>query len=159
MLDAEHDHYACVERALARAEALCEVRGERLTPIRRRVLELVWADHAGVKAYDLLEQLRQDGRSAQPPTVYRALDFLMRLGLIHRIESQNAFIGCIEPERPHHAVLLVCQQCGLVEEIPEHPLLSDLKALAEEHGFEPKHPVVEYFGLCPQCRTVKHSLH
>ena len=97
-----HDHSQCVDSALADADALCARQGVRLTALRRRVLELVWQSHKPLGAYDILGTLsEEDGRRAAPPTVYRALDFLMENGLIHRIASLNAFIGCVRPEHSH----------------------------------------------------------
>src|SRR5882724_8224269 len=96
-----HDHQHCIDDALVRAATICAQSGGRLTPLRRRVLELVWHSHAPVGAYDILDALRRDGRPAAPPTAYRALEFLLGHGLIHRIESLNAFVGCAQPERPH----------------------------------------------------------
>src|SRR3546814_13619005 len=94
-----HDHDHCVSHALAEADSLCARQGVRLTALRKRVLELVWQSHKPLGAYDILAQLtEQDGRRAAPPTVYRALDFLLENGLVHRIASLNAFIGCNHPE-------------------------------------------------------------
>ncbi|MCK5914330.1 MAG: transcriptional repressor, partial [Desulfuromusa sp.] len=88
----DHDHLSCIAAAMANAEQLCQHRGKRFTAIRRRVFELVWQQHKPIGAYEVLEKLQQDGRAA-PPTVYRALDFLLELGLVHRIASLNAFVG------------------------------------------------------------------
>ena len=82
---APHNHDHCIVDALQRAEALCEQRNVRLTPIRRRVLELVWHSHAPIGAYAILDQLKTTDRSAAPPTVHRALDFLLEHGLVHRL--------------------------------------------------------------------------
>src|SRR5262245_4876474 len=107
-----HDHDRCVTDALSAAEAVCARAGDRLTPLRRRVLELVWASHRPAGAYALLDRLREDGRGAAPPTVYRALDFLLERGLIHRIESLNAFVGCAHPGENHLVQFLICRSCG-----------------------------------------------
>src|SRR5687767_3862769 len=96
-----HDHALCVDDALAAAERQCAAKGARLTEQRRRVLELIWKSHAPVGAHTLLDRLREQGVRAQPPTVYRALEFLVENGLIHRIESLNAYIGCAEPAERH----------------------------------------------------------
>ena len=94
-----HDHEKCVAEAIAAAEARCARDGRSFTPLRRRVLELVWSSHGPVGAYELLDELRAERRGAAPPTVYRALDFLMGNGLIHRIESLNAYVGCGSPDQ------------------------------------------------------------
>ena len=106
-----HDHSHCVHSALSEADVLCAQKGLRLTALRRRVLELVWQSHKPLGAYDILAVLsEQDGRRAAPPTVYRALDFLLDNGLVHRIASLNAFIGCSHPEHAHQGQFLKLAQ-------------------------------------------------
>ena len=102
---------------LQQAESQCHTRGVRFTPIRRRVLELIAENGGGLKAYDLLDQLSTEHAAARPPTVYRALEFLIEQGLVHRIESQNAYVACACPEHAHGFQLLICRQCGYVEEL------------------------------------------
>jgi Fur family zinc uptake transcriptional regulator len=119
---ARHDHRSCVTQAMATAARLCTERGARLTPLRRRVLELIWrghapAKHAPVRAYDLLARLSDKGARAAPPTVYRALEFLLAHGLIHRIESLNAYVGCMHPEGAHGGQFLICEDCGAAAEV------------------------------------------
>src|SRR5918995_5952602 len=108
----DHDHARCIDAALDRAAALCARRGARLTELRRRVLELVWQGHAAVKAYDVLDRLGRKAGSAKPPTVYRALDFLIAHGLVHRLESLNAYVGCPMPDASHEGQFLICGACG-----------------------------------------------
>ena len=114
--DSGHDHRACVQGALRDAETLCARRGVRLTPARRRVLELIWQSHRPSGAYDLLERLAADGHRPSPPTVYRALDFLLRQGLVHRVSSRNAFVGCNHPGDDHMAQLFICDRCDVAFE-------------------------------------------
>ena len=147
-----HDHALCVDDALAQAEANCRRRGVRLTPIRRRVLELIWRRHEPVKAYDLLDSLKSDHRSAAPPTVYRALDFLMEEGLIHRIESLNAYVGCGDPGNPHLGQFLICKHCNAVAELNDPDIRDLLVRKAENLGFEVNWQTIEINGVCPQCR-------
>jgi len=128
---AEHDHQGCITTALAVAERLCEERGVRFTPLRRRVLELIWSNHESVKAYDLLDAMKAFDKSAKPATVYRTLDFLLDQGLIHRIESLNAFVGCRQPERRHQLLLLICERCHTVD---ERPALELIDAASREIG-------------------------
>ena len=109
-----HDHEHCIEDAVSAAEKLCAAKGLRFTPLRRRVLELVWSGHKPVGAYALLDQLRDEDLGSAPPTIYRALDFLIEHGLIHRIERMNAFIGCSHPGEAHRGFFLICgamRQC------------------------------------------------
>lgn len=145
----DHDHGRCVDAAMEAAEAECRRRGARLTDIRRRVLELVWTSHAPVGAYALLERL---GRGAAPPTVYRALDFLLAHGLIHRIETQNAYVGCSHPGQPHAGLFLLCRQCGAVAELAEADIAGAVERGAAAFGFEVTRLTVEAEGLCPSCR-------
>ncbi|MFP4639809.1 MAG: transcriptional repressor [Guyparkeria sp.] len=149
---ASHDHDQCIEAALARAEAICREAGARLTPIRREVLKEVWANHEATKAYDLIERLSRHGEQVKPPTVYRALDFLLAQGLIHRIESLNAFIGCAHPQDPHQAILLICSHCGDIEEQSSETVHTTLGELAARSGFAVRSEVVELRGLCRRCR-------
>lgn len=147
-----HDHAHCIASALAQADALCEQRGARLTKNRRRVLELVWQSHAPVGAYELLERLREDGLRAAPPTVYRALEFLMSQGLVHRIETRNAFVGCPQPQHEHQAQYLLCEACGDAVEIDVGGVRRRIEALAAEHGFTVAAQTIEARGLCRRCQ-------
>ncbi len=148
-----HQHERCVEAALAEAEVTCRRSGQRLTTLRRRVLELVWAGHAPVKAYDLLERLRAERARAAPPTVYRALDFLCQEGLVHRIESLNAYVGCGEPQRPHRAQFLICRDCGTVAELDDTEVSGLIAGRAGRMGFEVQRETIEVVGRCAACRA------
>lgn len=150
-LVAEHDHAACIDAALDRAAELCARRGARLTRVRRRVLELVWQGHAAVKAYDLLTELGRKGGAAKPPTVYRALDFLMAHGLVHRLESLNAYVGCPQPEPPHEGQFLICNSCGQVSEFEAPAIQSAIEAQAASAGFAVAQRTVEVHGVCGGC--------
>jgi Fur family zinc uptake transcriptional regulator len=146
-----HDHQHCIDDALDRAAALCEQRGSKLTDIRRRVLELVWRSHAPVGAYDLLDEIRKDGRIAAPPTVYRALDFLREQGLVHRLESLNAFVGCPRPDRSHVSQFLICTGCQAVAELDAPEVGSAVSQSAAKAGFAVDRMTIEMHGLCPAC--------
>lgn len=147
-----HDHRSCIAEALAQAKTVCAQQGGRLTPQRQQVLELVWREHKPVGAYELLDRLRKAGLKAAPPTVYRALDFLLAHGLIHRIESLNAFTGCTTPGKPHHGQFLVCSHCQHVAELDDSAINHQLDASARQLGFEIERQTVEISGLCPRCR-------
>ncbi|SFR63166.1 Fur family transcriptional regulator, zinc uptake regulator [Marinobacter daqiaonensis] len=149
-----HNHNACVRDALAEAQAICQARNARLTPIRRRVLELVWESHKPLGAYDLLAVLAQEGHNAAPPTVYRALDFLQQQGLVHRIASLNAFVGCAHARENHTGMFLICQQCRNVHELASGPVAEAVNAASSEQGFEPLDTTIEVAGLCPACRAI-----
>ncbi len=133
------------------AEVLCLERGARLTELRRRVLALIWESHAPVGAYAIMEMLRREGRRAMPPTVYRALDFLQEQGLVHRIASLNAFIGCSHPADAHAIQYVICRRCGTVAEIENSAIGGAVAASARELGFDMTGQTVEIAGTCRDC--------
>lgn len=146
-----HDHSRCIESALRDADALCLSRGVRFTPIRRRVLRLIWSEHAAVKAYDLLDHLKDTDPAAKPATVYRALDFLLEQGFIHRIESLNAFIGCSAMGAPHELLLMICDQCHHVQEYPAPDVMTAVAEEVRAARFRPRSQTFEIHGLCAVC--------
>ncbi len=147
-----HDHGSCVGTALDRATAVCATRGVRLTELRRQVLELVWQGHEPVGAYAVLEALRLRHPGAAPPTVYRALDFLIEQGLIHRIESLNAYVGCPRPERPHVSQFLICTGCHAAAELDDPAIAKAVVRRAGELGFTVERQTIELRGYCARCR-------
>jgi Fur family transcriptional regulator, zinc uptake regulator len=150
--DTGHDHRNCLRGALDRAAALCRDRGVRLTPIRRRVLELVWGGHRPLGAYDILEALQAERSGAAPPTVYRALDFLREQGLVHRIESRNSFVGCPDPNTPHGGQFLICHTCGQAAELNDSTIDDAIRSSAARAGFAIARRTIEIEGECPNCR-------
>jgi Fur family zinc uptake transcriptional regulator len=146
-----HDHGNCVANAMATAEELCRRRGLRFTALRRRVLTLVWDNHKPVGAYDILDRLGAEGRRAAPPTVYRALDFLIEAGLVHRLDSLNAFIGCPDPARSHSGQFLICRQCRTVVELDDRDIDTLVEDKAKQLGFSAVHQMLEIQGLCSHC--------
>lgn len=140
-----------VRATLTCAERLCRERGVRLTPQRKLVLRLITESDRPLGAYELLERMRTNTRRPAPPTIYRALDFLLQQGLIHRIESLHAFVGCPHPEHPHTGQFLVCTGCGQVDEIGDGRLDRELEQKVRRAGFHPKRPVLELLGLCANC--------
>ncbi|WP_296247031.1 zinc uptake transcriptional repressor Zur [Pseudomonas sp. UBA4194] len=148
-----HDHSHCVNSALSEADALCSKQGVRLTALRRRVLELVWQSHKPLGAYDILAVLSdQDGRRAAPPTVYRALDFLLDNNLVHRIASLNAFIGCNHPEHAHQGQFLICRDCHVAVELEQKTISDAIVNSALGVGFAVEGQTVEVVGLCAACQ-------
>jgi Fur family zinc uptake transcriptional regulator len=115
------------------------------------VLELIWSSHKTVKAYDLLERIKPLQHTAKPATIYRALDFLIEQGLIHRVESLNAFIGCCCSERSHEQLLLICKQCQQVEERPASAVMQALATELNLAGFTVHSKAIEIQGLCAKC--------
>lgn len=150
-LRSHHDHSRCIEDALAAAAELCRQTNARLTPLRRRVLEIVWQSHKPLGAYAILDILAGEGHRPMPPTVYRALDFLLAHGLVHRIPSLNAFIGCSEPGRHHDGQYLICRACGTVAELTAGGPAADIARTARGHGFTVESVLIEAVGLCPAC--------
>lgn len=148
----EHDHGRCVATAMADAARHCRTRGARLTPLRARVLEIVWQSHKPAGAYDILAVLTAEGRSAAPPTVYRALDFLIEHGLVHRLASLNAVVGCRRPGHAGAGQFLICRTCGNAAEINDAGIERAIEGSAAAHGFETHGNNVEITGICPDCR-------
>lgn len=150
-----HNHARCSSEALRRAEALCAARGVRLTDIRRAVLKLVWQSHVPVGAYGLLAQLNRGGGTVAPMAVYRALEFLMQQGLVHRLASLNAYIGCAHMNDNHAdghtAQFLICKNCGTAAELESAALTRALQQAVAERGFTMGTQIVEIGGLCPHC--------
>ena len=139
---------------VAAVERACNERGLRLTAIRARVLSLVAAAGKPIKAYDLLEQVREGegAGAAAPPTVYRALDFLLANGFIHKLESINAFVACHHPSSAQHSVpFLICNRCHSATELEDAGIVATLDAAARALGFAPQAQTLEVHGLCGKC--------
>lgn len=150
----DHDHQRCASDAIAHAEAICAVRRERLTPIRRRVLEALLASHQPLGAYELIDRLAVRGARPAPITIYRALDFLREQALVHRIESRNAFIACVHNhESADPVVFLICEKCGAVGEAASAAVADTIKSASRAAGFSPKTPVIEISGVCAHCKA------
>lgn len=147
-----HKHQECQESAIATAKVHCDASGLRLTPIRQRVLELVWQSHEPVKAYDVLDKLKQNHASSAPPTVYRALDFLQEQGFVHKIESLNAYVGCGNPEESHTGQFFICCDCGSVAELDDADISGLIQKKAKRFGFKVDNEMVEIKGHCQECR-------
>ncbi len=138
---------------MATAEAVCLERGQRLTAIRRRVLDELLASHKPLGAYEIIDRLADQGTRPAPITAYRALEFLRENGLVHRIESRNAFIACVHDHPAGEPVVfLICEHCGAVGEASSADLAASLMSAARAAGFTPKSPVIEIGGVCNHCR-------
>jgi Fur family zinc uptake transcriptional regulator len=139
-------------RVIREVEQRCKRDHLRLTPTRRRVLELVLEADGPVKAYDLLDRLKSEQPNAAPPTIYRALEFLLEHHFIHRLETMNAFVSCFHPEDQHQGQFLICEHCGHVTEVAEDTLSDDLERVARDADFSPNRQVLEVYGTCGDCR-------
>lgn len=148
-----HDHGVCISDCVQAVEAQCRAAGWQLTPVRRRVLEILLGGHRAMGAYDILDKLRAEGLGSQPPVAYRALDFLVSHGFAHRVEKLNAFVACHHPGEEHVPAFLICRECDGVAEAPAEPAEGALGRTAQEAGFRIEGTVVEAMGLCPNCRT------
>jgi Fur family transcriptional regulator, zinc uptake regulator len=149
------DRSARAPEALAEAEAQCRARGLRLTPIRRDVLGALYSTHKPLGAYDIAADLAEKGHKRLAPiTIYRALEFLMAEGLVHRLASRNAFIACPHHHGPHELVaFLICESCGGVDELSSPALGQALSGLLRTERFEPHLQVLEISGCCGHCRA------
>jgi Fur family zinc uptake transcriptional regulator len=140
-----------LSHALADAERRCAAARERLTAPRHRVLDLLLRADGPLKAYDLIAAFGEDGEPAKPPTVYRALEFLERLGFAHRIESLNAYVPCRLEGESHAAAFLICSCCGAAEEF--EPDFAPGRAAAKAKGYAVSSVTLEARGLCPACQA------
>lgn len=148
---APHDHSRCAGDLMALAEAQLAEGGQRLTPVRRRTLQILLEAHRALGAYDVLERLAADGFGNQPPVAYRALEFLEEQGLAHRIRRLNAFTACMHPGETHAPAFLICRACNAVAEAPGRAVAQALAGAAQAVGFTVERSTVEAMGLCPGC--------
>jgi len=155
--EADHDHDRCVADVLADAERACRARQARLTARRRRVLAIVAESHTAIGAYDIIDRLAADGKRPSPITVYRALDFLMDQGLVHRLASLNAYVACHRASADHGAQFLICRRCGTIGEITDPQVERAIAGAAADVGFAVAAPLVEVAGLCANCRESRHG--
>lgn len=148
----DHDHHHCIASAMSAAENSCETNGLRLTPVRRRTLEILLEAHEALGAYDVLARLDRDGFGSKPPVAYRALTFLVDAGLAHRIERLNAFVACTHSDKTDHApAFLICTSCGTVAESEAGSAMQKPAAAA---GFQIERTVLEAEGICPSCQDI-----
>lgn len=148
------------DQIMSQAEKLCLQRGVRLTSQRAEVLRLMATQQSAISAYDLLDRLRVSEPQAKPPTVYRALDFLLEQGFIHRVESNNSYVICHHfEEPPHTSVMLVCDRCAAVDEKHAGGVENSIADLAQQAGFALRHSVIEAHGLCVNCAEVEACQH
>lgn len=148
-----HDHRQCIRRAVARAEQICGRKQASLTPLRRRILEIVWRKHDPIGAYEILAELGKDRDKVGPPTVYRALEFLQQVGLVHRLDSLNAYLGCERPDTEHAGEFLVCSRCRRATEIQDSVLSRAIEKRARSLGYTLDAYAVEIKALCKECEV------
>ncbi|MCY1127425.1 Fur family transcriptional regulator [Frigidibacter sp. RF13] len=148
-----HDHSNCCGGLIARADELAAERGLKLTPVRRRALEILLEEHRALGAYEVLERLAGEGFGNKPPVAYRALDFLVENGMAHRIARLNAFMACMHPGDDHTPMVMICRACRSVAEAPAEPVAAAVAESAASAGFAVEGTVVEALGLCSACRA------
>ncbi len=146
-----HDHASCIASALHQAQTRCAEQKLQFTPVRRRVLEILLQKHSALGAYEILDVLAADGLGSQPPMVYRALEFLVKHGLAHRIERLNAYTACTNPDHDHVPAFLICRACKTVAEAETGLAQGRLGATAKATGFTIERIAIEAEGLCPAC--------
>ena len=147
----QHDHNACVKKGMASAENRCAQEGLRFTSVRQKTLEILLQEHRALGAYEVLDRLREEGFGSQPPVAYRALEFLVANGFVHKIERLNAFIACANPGSAHSPAFMICRECESVAETQSMPARGALGDAAKAAGFVIEKTVVEAEGLCPTC--------
>lgn len=148
-----HDHQHCIDDALQNAHQICSDQKLRLTPIREQVLRLIWQNHRPLGAYDLLDMLTTiSARRVAPPTVYRALEFLLDIGLVHRINSLNAYIGCPAPSTAHPSYFFICTECKTAVECTHAKLHHDINTIGDDMGFIIHKHWLEVLGVCKDCQ-------
>lgn len=147
-----HDHSCCEGGVLDVADQRAREAGLRLTPVRRKALEILLESHRAMGAYEVLERLSEGGFGDQPPVAYRALDFLVENGLAHRIRRLNAYAACMHPETDHAPVFMICRECDAVAEALAQDVRSAVRRVAADAGFMVERVNVEVLGLCPPCQ-------
>lgn len=146
------NHKNCIDKALENAKIICENKNIRLTQLRMRVLEMIWeAGHKPVKAYDIINKMKGVDKACMPPTVYRALDFLMENNFVHKLNVDNSYIGCSEPRNCYHCYFVICNKCGEAKEFFNEKLSSLINFDMDEKKFKPSNIVFEIQGLCESC--------
>lgn len=147
----KHDHRTCISVGLAAAEAHCLAEGLRFTQVRRKALEILLQEHRALGAYEILGKLSDAGLGSQPPVAYRALEFLVAEGFVHKIERLNAFIACAHPGANHAPAFMICRLCASVAEAQSSPTRGAIGDAARATGFKIEKTIVEAEGICPVC--------
>ncbi len=148
-----HDHGACLAGALWRAKTRCQEKGIKWTALRERVFRQVATSHKPVSAYELMESLGKEGKRLAPVSVYRILDVLQGVGLVHRLESRNAFFACMtEHESARQTVTLLCDGCERVTEVEAPEAYWAIGEACAGALFHPRATMIEVIGLCGDCR-------
>ena len=145
-------HNKCIEKAIKMVEKISKKKGLHFTPLRRSIFTLIWQNHLPLKAYDILTLFQKEDPSAKPITIYRTLDFLLENGMIHKLESQNTYLGCNHPEEIHNCYFTICKKCKKVSEECQSNLLSNVYSNLIQQNFHVDHVTLEIQGICQNCQ-------
>lgn len=147
------EHNLCITSAIAKAEEICFAKGLNFTRLRKNILKMIWESHVPLKAYDILDKLKKEDKDvdAKPITVYRALDFLLENKIIHKIESNNTYLGCSHPASGHNCYFTICKICNEVEELCETRELKEIYSNLNSKNFISSHITLEIVGICKNC--------
>lgn len=157
-----HNHNRCVQNALSETRALLQKQGVNFTPLREKILGIIWQNQHPIGAYDILAKLaNQEERHTQPPTIYRILVFLQKYGLVHKLPSINSYIGCsnpsVNPESAHWGCFFICNNCRATIEVESSHVTSATQSCAAHHDFSLSNSPIELTGLCHNCSNEKPS--
>jgi Fur family zinc uptake transcriptional regulator len=148
----EHDHASCVDMAVDKARELCKDKSVKLTPLREAVLRVLLSTHKALGAYDIIENLKSGGREVAPISAYRVIDVLVEAGLVHRLESKNAYFACLSDHDDERSLLvLICEGCARVAEAEAHEAWKAIAELTRSSGFRVNNTVLEIQGYCAEC--------
>ncbi len=142
---------------LQKAEVLCRQQGQRLTSLRRSILEVLLSEGQPLKAYDIIERMRDRGKRLTPATIYRTLDFFQQCGLVHRISSINAFVPCTVDHDEHGALFIVCSHCAHAEELDDPELYAVMQNKLLQRGLSLDEQFIEIRGTCAACARATHA--
>ena len=147
-----HDHASCVDLAVKRAHGLCEARSVRLTPLREAVLRVLLSSHKALGAYEIIDKLRGEGRRLAPISAYRVIDVLLEAGLVHRLESKNAYFACLtEHSDTRSQLVLICEACARVAETEAPDVWKAIMPITQSNGFDVNETILEIQGTCADC--------
>ena len=146
-----HIHQRCIDNAIHDAELICHHKGLRFTNLRHTVLEVIWASHQPIKAYDILVKLKDSNYSAKPPTVYRSLNFLLKNNIIHKLNSLNAYVGCSHLREHDQCYFLICNRCKEIKEFCNDKLDQAITKTIAKNKFNRQHTMLEIVGTCSAC--------
>lgn len=147
----KHNHKNCISTSISKLEQYSLENNKKITKIRRKVLEILLESHKALGAYEILEKLRYYGFSSQPPIAYRALNYLQKIGFVHKIENLNAFIACTNPGKLHEPAFLICRKCKIVSETIQSKSYDNLFSAAKNHSFSVENSILEVIGVCENC--------